>query len=170
MADPILTAQDVDDFIIIRAVAFANKIQRMMTRDVLRRENVPLLEWRLLFSIARFGDCHVAMISERTSLDPAHASRAAAALEKKGLIIRVADPEDNRRRLMKLTPEGRALFDKIWPDASGLIRTITNELDPQEFETFKRLLDRVNAIAEPKLQASLTGKMGTSEKEARSAA
>ena len=46
MSTPILTDIEVDDFVIIRAVAFANKIQRVMLRDVLSEHDMPVLEWR----------------------------------------------------------------------------------------------------------------------------
>lgn len=142
--EPLLTAQEVDDFIIVRATVLVSKVQRRMARDVLRGENVPVLEWRLIFSIARFGACHLAFITQRTSIDPAHGSRAATALEKKGLIARRDDPENRRRKIMSLTPEGVALFKRIWPKAQRNSARITAHLDQKDFEDLKRLLDKVN--------------------------
>ncbi len=86
MVLPVLSAQKLDDFAIVRAVAFANKIERMMTRDVLRGENVPDLVCRPLSSTARLSDCHLAMIIEKTSLDPAHAGRVVDAMGAEALI------------------------------------------------------------------------------------
>lgn len=122
-----------------------------MTRDVLRGEDLPLLEWRLLFSVARFGSCHLAHISRRTSIDPAHGSRAAAALEKKGLITRCDDPDNRRRKLISLTPDGVELFNRIWPRARQRVRRITDQLNREDFEELKRLLDLVNDAAQPLL-------------------
>jgi DNA-binding MarR family transcriptional regulator len=143
----LISPDDVDDFIIVRATAFTSKIQRAMARDVLREEGLPVLEWRLLFSIARFGSCHLAHITHRTSIDPAHGSRAASALEKKGLITREDDPDNKRRKIMSLTNEGRTLFDRIWPRAQQNIRSITEQLSAQDFDDVKRLLDLLNAAA-----------------------
>ena len=149
MPDALLSPKDVDDFIIVRAVTFANAIQRIMMRDVLKDEDLPLLEWRLLFCLARFGDCHMASIIEKTSFDPAHCSRAASALEAKGLIERSVDPDDNRRRVMRLTPSGQATFERIWPNARDLVKSVKNGLSEEDFEKFKALLDQANAIAGP---------------------
>lgn len=149
----LIPAGDVDDFIIVRATTFTGRIQRAMVRDVLRTEDLPVLEWRLLFSVARFGSCHLAYITRRTSIDPAHGSRAAAALEQKGLIERRDDPENKRRKLISLTPEGVALFNRIWPRARKKIKTLTDQLSPQDFAELKRLLDLVNSVAEPLLDA-----------------
>ena len=128
-----------------------------MVQNVLREENLPVLEWRLLFSVARFGSCHLAFITRRTSIDPAHGSRAASALEKKGLIERRDDPDNKRRKLISLTPDGIALFHRIWPRARDNIKTITDHLDPQDFAELKRLLDAVNHAADPLLDAATPG-------------
>lgn len=148
MHSALIPEQQVDDFIIVRAVAFTSKVQRAMSRDVLREEDLPILEWRLLFSIARFGSCHLAFISRRTSIDPAHGSRAVAALEKKGLITRRDDPENKRRKLISLTPSGIELFNRIWPRAQQKIRKITDQLAKQDFEDLKRILDLATEATE----------------------
>lgn len=152
MHDALVPSDQVDDFIILRAVAFTSKIRQAVTRDVLAREDLPLIEWRLMFSVARFGTCHLAHITRHTSLDPAHGSRAAAALEKKGLIERHDDPDNRRRKLISLTPMGKELFNRIWPSAQEMIRQITDHLSPDDFETLKRLLDILNSVADPVLQ------------------
>ena len=121
MHPPLIEASHIDDFIIVRATAFVSKVQRAMVREVLRGEDLPVLEWRLLFSVARFGSCHLAHITRRTSIDPAHGSRAATALERKGLITRRDDPANRRRKLISLTAEGRAVFDRIWPRAMAIM-------------------------------------------------
>ncbi|MGB0505682.1 MAG: MarR family winged helix-turn-helix transcriptional regulator [Pikeienuella sp.] len=148
MHKALIPAEHVDDFIIVRAIAFTTKVQRAMTRDVLRDENLPLLEWRLLFSIARFGSCHLAYVTRRTSVDPAHGSRAATNLEEKGLITRRDDPENKRRKIMSLTPNGVEVFERIWPRAQKMVRTVTDQLDPQDFQDFKRLVGTMNDAAE----------------------
>lgn len=42
-------------------------------------------------------------------------SRALDRLEADGIIRRSVKDEDNRKRVVRLTPEGEALFDRIWP-------------------------------------------------------
>lgn len=165
MHKALISPEDVDDFIIVRATAFTSKIRRAMVRDVLHDENLPLLEWRLLFSVARFGSCHLAYITRRTSVDPAHGSRAAAALEKKGLIVRRDDPENKRRKLISLTPDGIDLFNRIWPRARQKIKTVTSQLTDEDFDNLKRLLDLANSAAEPLLDADRQSK--TSDDDTR---
>jgi len=161
--DALVPSEQVDDFIILRAIAFTSRVQRIVSRDVLQGEDLTVLEWRLLFSIARFGSCHLAHITRLTSIDPAHGSRAATALEKKGYIERRDDPDNRRRKLISLTSPGMEVFDRIWPRARQAIKNITDHLSRDELEEVKRLMDLLNAVAGPLADAQDRKKTDTSE-------
>ena len=141
-----------DDFIVLRAVAFTSRVRRAMVRDVLSGEDLAILEWRLLLSVARFGSCHLAYITRRTSIDPAHGSRAAAALERKGLISRADDPKNKRRKLISLTPASIEVFERVCPRARSVVKTATDQLAAEDFDQLKSLLDLLNRATEPLLQ------------------
>ncbi|MEX0309860.1 MAG: MarR family winged helix-turn-helix transcriptional regulator [Tateyamaria sp.] len=145
----LIPSEAVDDFIVIHARAFARKVQRAMVRDVLVDEKLPVLEWQLLFSVARFGSCHLAHITRRTSIYPAHGSRAIASLEKKGMIERREDPKNKRRKLISLTSRGVETFERIWPRARQIVKSVTDQLDPQDFGDLKRLMALSNTAAAP---------------------
>ena len=157
MHKALISPDEVDDFVIVRATAFVSRVQRAVARDVLRSEKMPVLEWRLLFSVARFGSCHLAYITQRTSIDPAHGSRAASALEAKGLISRQDDPENRRRKVISLTPRGIETFERIWPQVRDIIKSVTDTLDAKDFRDAKRLLDLLTLGAEPLMKASDDG-------------
>ncbi len=164
----LIPQEQIDNFIILRARAFTSKVRRVVTRDVLQNEELPILEWQLLFSVARFGSCHLAYITRRTSIDPAHGSRAASALEKKGLITRREDPENKRRKLISLTPRGVETFERIWPQARRTIQRVTDQLEPEDLAELKRLFDLLNAAAEQLVEGNdppLQAQVSASEKE-----
>ncbi|MDG1999252.1 MAG: MarR family winged helix-turn-helix transcriptional regulator [Amylibacter sp.] len=144
MHDALIPHEQIDDFFILRARAFTSKVRRMVTVDVLQNEDLQLLEWQLLFSVARFGSCHLAFITRSTSIDPAHGSRAASALENKGLITRREDPQNRRRKLISMTSKGIEVFERIWPNARMAVKNITDHLDPVDFAELKRLMDLLN--------------------------
>lgn len=162
--DVLLAPEQIDDFIIIRARTFTSIVRRTMIRDVLQDEKLPILEWQLLFSIARFGTCHLAYITRQTSIDPAHGSRAATALENKGLIIRHEDPENKRRKMMVLTAKGVETFERIWPKARQITAKLTDRLNSQELDELKRLLDLLNGVARES-QDARSSKMATTSKK-----
>ena len=151
MHDALIPQDQIDDFFILRARAFTSRVRRMVTNHVLQNEDLQILEWQLLFSVARFGSCHLAFITRSTSIDPAHGSRAASTLEAKGLIARREDPENRRRKLISLTPKGVEVFERIWPSARMAIKNITDQLDPVDFAELKRLMDLLNKATEQPL-------------------
>ena len=160
MHGKLVPADDVDDFIILRMRAFTSKTRHLVTQTVLTAEDLPLLEWQLIFSVARFGTCHLAHITRHTSIDPAHGSRAAAALEKKGLISRTDDVNNRRRKLISLTPKGVKTFERVWPRAQRLIGVVGDSLTRSEFQELKRLLDKSNQALEKMMED-----MGTKEND-----
>jgi len=149
MHDPLITPEQIDDFVILRARRFTSSVRRRLVKDVLQDEDLPILEWQLLFSIARFGSCHVAHITRHTSIDAAHGSRASAALEKKGLIAREEDPENKRRKIMSLTDKGRDTFERLWPQAKQTNSEFTDRLSRSDIAELKRLLDIMNGVSPP---------------------
>ena len=148
MHQSLIPADELDDFIIIRVRAFARKVQRAILNEALCDEDLAVLEWQLLFSVARFGTCHLAHITARTSIDPAHGSRAITALERKGLIERHEDPENRRRKLISLTPAGKTKFERIWPRARDVMKQVTDQLEHGAFRDLKNLLRLANTAAD----------------------
>ena len=144
----LIPSEKIDDFVILRAVKFTSKIRRAVVRDVLKNEELQVLEWQLLFSVARFGSCQLADITRQTSIDPAHGSRAVSSLEAKGLISRCENPDDKRSKLISLTDDGVAVFERIWPRAQRVSRTVTDQLSADDFKELKRLLDLLNLAVE----------------------
>ncbi len=140
MHSSLIPADQIEDFIILHARKFTSTVRRKLTRDVLDTENLSVLEWQLLFSVARFGSCHVAYLTKHTSIDPAHGSRSAASLETKGLIERREDPQNKKCKLISLTQNGVRTFERIWPLVRQVTKSVTDQLDPIDFQEIKRLL------------------------------
>jgi len=147
----LIPQEQIDDFFILSARAFTSRVRRMVAIQVLQNEDLQILEWQLLFSVARFGCCHLAFITRSTSIDPAHGSRAASTLETKGLITRREDPKNRRRKLISMTPKGVEVFERIWPKARMAVKNITDHLDPVDFAELKRLMDLLNKASEQPL-------------------
>lgn len=148
MSNGFLPDDEADDFLNIRVVRLATKLQRLMLRRVVRDAGLPVLEWRVLFALARRGDDHLRSITDKGVLDPAHTSRAAAQLEAKGLITRRDDPKDQRRRVLSLTPEGVTKVRAIWAEAKCLSQDLKHGFTDAEFSMLKSLLDRASDNAD----------------------
>jgi DNA-binding MarR family transcriptional regulator len=71
-------------------------------------------------------------IADYSTLDKMSVSRAVAALEVKGYLDREEDPADRRNKILRLTPAGRALYQKIVPLARARERHILEALTATE--------------------------------------
>lgn len=70
-------------------------------------------------------------------------SRAVLALEKKGYVLRKADPEDQRRQVLYLTEAGRALHDQFFPMLCEREKWLVQCLSKRERDQLDRLLHKL---------------------------
>ncbi len=62
-------------------------------------------------------------------------------MEKAGLVVRTADPEDRRTNIIKLTARGRRLLDKVEPHYFKEVSRIIIVLNHSEQKTLIRMLE-----------------------------
>ena len=70
-------------------------------------------------------------------------SRAVSSLLGKGMISRLADTRDGRRKLLFLTPDGRAQHDAVMAWFIEAEAHLTATLSPAERDMLETLLDRM---------------------------
>jgi len=68
-------------------------------------------EIRLLEHLSGRGQVPTGLVAATLDIDLGQASRQGAQLEELGLVARMRDPDDGRRTLMSLSPEGTLLMD-----------------------------------------------------------
>lgn len=67
---------------------------------------------------------------------------------KAGLVSRDADPEDARRMVISLTPQGFELIDRIVSEHVVTQKSLMSPLSPDEMESFNQLLKKLLAAVE----------------------
>lgn len=67
-------------------------------------------------------------------------------LEQKGLVRREVPPENRRCFLIVLTPEGKKLFEEIFPVHIGYLKSRFDQLNEQELEQIQTALHRLKEI------------------------
>ena len=85
-------------------------------RPKLREYNITEPQWRVLRVINDRGATDASGLAEVGLLHAPSVTRILKELEARGLLVRETDPEDRRRTLAALTPEGRELFKIISRD------------------------------------------------------
>lgn len=146
----------LEEFLPYRLSVTANRMSRAFARAYAERFGLSIPEWRVMAVLGTGGPMPASAIVERTAMDKVKVSRAVAALEGKGLVLRKPHPDDRRSALLDLTAEGRAVFEQIVPLARALEAELTAVLGPEDRALLATLLARLDAHL---------GKLGTPERD-----
>ena len=108
---------------------------------VLKESGVTALQYTALSVLERRPTMSAADLARASFVRAQSAADLIGALERRGLIERRTDPDNRRRMLISLTPEGRAFLDTYDPRVEELEEQMLADLGPEERETFRRLVD-----------------------------
>lgn len=84
-------------------------------------------------------------IAERLIVTTASVTSLLDTLERRGLVERQPDPDDRRRLLIVITPEGKAIVDQFLPEVVALQTAALATLTEAERRQLLELLDTVGA-------------------------
>ena len=112
-AEPEPTLADLGEFVPFFIRSIANRLAQAASRSYNRKFGIGLHEWSCLAPLAIKDDLSASRICESSGFDKGLISRSVGALESKGLIESRPVEDHNRRRLIRLTPAGRALYLEI---------------------------------------------------------
>jgi DNA-binding MarR family transcriptional regulator len=106
--------------------------------------SVPL--YHVLFRLATAeGPLSQQELTVDAGLDAAGVSRLVARMQRDKLVTIKVDAGDRRRRLIRLTPKGRALEESLSPLVDAAVRNMVTGLTEAEERTLLELLDRAVA-------------------------
>jgi DNA-binding MarR family transcriptional regulator len=135
---------DLERFLPFRLSVLANRVTRAVARVYSRRFQLSAPEWRTMAVLGRFGPMTANSVVERTAMDKVRVSRAVARLLARGRVSRRTDPEDRRRAILDLTPEGRLTYSNVVPMVLAVESELIADLDSEEralLETVMRKLE-----------------------------
>ncbi|MBD8545874.1 MarR family winged helix-turn-helix transcriptional regulator [Sphingomonas sp. CFBP 8760] len=137
----------LDDFIPYRLSVTSNLVSDTIARTYEALFGLTIPEWRLVAVIAERDGITQQAIGATTRMDKVTVSRAAIALADRGLLARVANPDDRRSHLLRLTGPGHKLYAAVAPQAIALERRIFAGFAPAEIAAFTAMLRRIEAAA-----------------------
>lgn len=111
-AKPSPPVTDLDRSILFLTTAFANRLSKGASRRLRAALGIGLMEWRVMANIGAEPGVSPGRIAEISGVDKSVVSRAAAQLERQGLIVICADERPGRPMSLRLTPSGQALHDR----------------------------------------------------------
>lgn len=137
-----------EHFLPYRLSVLANTVSRVLATLYERHDDLSVAEWRLLAILARFEPLSANGVARRSAMDKVRVSRAVWRAVDRGLVRRDTDEQDRRRSVLSLTAEGRALHDRIMPQARAREAAILAVLTAEEVDLMYDMLDRLQAAAD----------------------
>ena len=140
-----MTGFDLDDFLPYQLAVAAARVSRGFADRYREEFGITIPEWRVLAHLsAAGGPVSVREIHARVDMDKSKVSRAAARLERAGLVAKAENAEDRRLVALTLAPAGAALVARIVPVALDWQAQMTARLgSAEDVAAFRRVLARV---------------------------
>ncbi|MGG2940042.1 MULTISPECIES: MarR family winged helix-turn-helix transcriptional regulator [Heyndrickxia] len=100
----------------------------------------------LLNQLSTLGPSGVKALAEEFRLDISTVSRQVAALEQKGFVVRIPDPQDGRAFTFRLTESGAAALSEYKQMRLEWIQALLEDWSEEERSSFGRLLGKFNQM------------------------
>jgi DNA-binding MarR family transcriptional regulator len=107
-------------------------------------------ELRVLTTLARMGEAASHELCEVAGIHPMNVSRAVGVLRAQGRVEERRDEDNRRRKLLRLTPEGKRIIGEMKPDGRTAAERLFEGLDEKALLQLSATIDRMteNALAE----------------------
>ena len=105
-------------------------------------------DFRILEALLNKGPLPVNTIGPKVYLTPGSISVAIDRLLDRGLVSRVESPEDQRVRIVSLTPKGKELIAPIFRQHAAEIRKVFADVGPKELRALETTLKKTGKRAE----------------------
>ncbi len=142
----------LDEFLPHRLNMCSGSVSTALSRIYADRYQIGVPEWRVIVILGEFGQLTAKEIGAHGQMHKTKVSRAVAGLEQRSFVTRRANAADLREAFLSLTPEGRAIYDDVAPQAVEFVNRLLASIDPSDREAFCRVLtqltERSGAMAE----------------------
>jgi homoprotocatechuate degradation regulator HpaR len=115
-------------------------------RPHLRSHELTEQQWRILRVLAEQKRVEMLDLSERSCILPASLSRTIPLLVTRGLVHRYSDPVDQRRVIVALSPQGRALFQTMSAESTRIYARLEADFGATKLAEVYRVLNELIAV------------------------
>lgn len=135
----------IEQWVSYRFGLIGSKVGVVLSPMYAAKYDLPLVAWRSLAVIERYGPVSAGELGAKTSSDPFKMARAIELLVKRGLITRTPDPSDRRRASLELTVQGRDVHADIAGTAVAIEKFLVETLTAEEATCLQGILQKVDA-------------------------
>ena len=137
----------IDDFLTTVTSLCGNALRRYVTLPYAEQFGLSLSEWRMLSVLADAGELPFAELVVRSATDKGQVSRTLRLMEEHGLVsLRTEGVIPRKKVVCLITPEGRALYERIMPIARKRQAEMIRQLSPQERRAVYGALRRLRGM------------------------
>jgi homoprotocatechuate degradation regulator HpaR len=116
-------------------------------RPHLRTHDITEQQWRILRVLAEQKRADMLDLSVRCCIQPPSLSRTIPLLVSRGFVCRNTGASDQRRVVVELTSEGRALFRKMSAESVHIYRQLEADIGASRLAETYRILDEIISLA-----------------------
>jgi len=135
-------------FLPYRLNHLAETVSRSFSKIYADTYGIGVPEWRVLAMLGEHRSMTARDVSQATSMHKTKVSRAVAALEKRGLIDRTRDRDDQREQTLQLSTKGIAVYEDIVPRALAYSHNLENALTDEQKALLDDLFARLHKAAQ----------------------
>ena len=126
----------------LERIMYIEKCMRRYLNAAFGTCGLPFSEGIVLMAVENNRSFNQDNISALLGIDKFRIAKILSILENKGLIARETNAENKREKLMKLTPKGDKIFQKVSQAATGWQNICLDGFSNTESEEMEQMLDR----------------------------
>jgi DNA-binding MarR family transcriptional regulator len=138
----------LEEFVPFRLNRLADAVSVNLSEIYRDRFGLEVPEWRILVSVGQRRECTAQFVAASTRMHKTRVSRAVASLEERKLLARTVKQEDGREMLLRLTQDGRRMYETLAPLAVRREADLLSCLAPVERRAFLVALSKLEASLE----------------------
>jgi DNA-binding MarR family transcriptional regulator len=137
----------LERFLPYRLNVLASLASNALAQIYAERFGLSIPAWRVVATLGQYEVRTARDIAAHGVMHKSTVSRAVSALETRGLVVRKPNHQDRREELLALTPEGRAIYVALAPQALAFEDQLISVLSHDEQRTLSSLMDKLTRHA-----------------------
>ena len=131
--------------LLIQLLKLGSMINAPMNEGVCQPCGISQIELKVVMALAGEGELAGHELVQLMGVPAMNVSRAIATLRERGLVEDCADPDNRRRKPVRLTADGHAAYAATMPDIAAVASALLGSLTARERRSFAKTADLIIA-------------------------
>jgi len=133
----------LEDFLPYRLSILSNRISQGIAGIYQKKHTLSIIEWRIMAILGSYPNSSASEIVEHTVMDKVAISRGVKKLLKSELILRKPDRYDGRRMNLRLSKQGKEVYQDIIPKAMDFEHQFIDRLSSKDLNDLDRIINKL---------------------------